>query len=97
MRLRTIRRQFERLLNRNSDRKIAEFRKRASELEQRFHELNAAIPLLNTAAIDAGKAENPQRLAEVLRAMAANHAASSIVLTQWAAVCESASKLLGEK
>jgi hypothetical protein len=97
MRLRNIRRQLERLLNRNSDRKIAEHRKRARELEKAFHELNAAIPGLNAAAVDAGESENPERLAAVLQALAANYAASAIVLSQWAGVCESASKLAAER
>lgn len=96
-RLRTIRRQFARLLDKTTDRKIAEHRKRASELETMFHRLNDELPLLSAAALDAGKLDDPKALAGMLRTIATNHATSALILTRWADVCESASKLLGER
>jgi hypothetical protein len=95
MRLRTLRRQLERVLGRGPNRKLKEFQRRTSELGHAFRELNAAIPSLNAAADAAG--EDGLQLAQALRAMAANHAASSLVLAQWADVCESASKLVEER
>jgi len=94
MRLRTFRRQFKRLLGRGTDRQFKKLQRRACELEAMFHRLNDALPALNTAALKAGESQDPKQLADVLRAMATNHAASSLVLNEWANVCESASKLL---
>jgi hypothetical protein len=94
MRLRTIRRTFARLLDKSSDRKIRDLQRRAGELEAAFHRVNDTIPALNAAALAAGKLDDPKQLASVLRTMATNYAASSLILTQWADVCESASKLV---
>jgi hypothetical protein len=95
MRLRTLRRRFTRLLDKSGDRKIAEYRKRADELGNAFRELNRRIPALNEMATAAG--EDPLRLANALRAMSANHLAGSAILSEWANVCESASKLTEER
>ena len=95
MRLRTIRRQLERALGRGTDRQLKEYRRRASECEQAFHKLNAAIPALNAAAVTAS--EDPKRLAEVLHALALNYAASATFLEEWAEVVFSASKLTAER
>jgi hypothetical protein len=95
MRLRTIRRELARVLGRGPNRKLKELQRRANELGQAFRELNAAIPSLNAAADAAG--EDCLRLAQVLRDMAANRAASSIVLSRWADALISASKLIEER
>jgi hypothetical protein len=92
MRLRNIRRAFARLLDKTTDRKIAELRKRAGECESAFRKLNDRIPEMNAASVAAGG--DAVQLALVLRAMAANHLASSAVLSEWANVVESASKLV---
>jgi hypothetical protein len=100
MRLRTIRRQLARVFNKSTDRQFRQFRelqRRAGELEATFHRLNDQIPGLNAAVLKAGENKDPRQLANVLQTMAANYAASSLILTKWADVCESASKLLGER
>jgi hypothetical protein len=94
IRLRTIRRQFSRLLNKTSDRKLAEYRKRSADCEAAFRELNARIPELNAAAMNAA---DGHEFARIVREMAANHSASSLVLAQWADAVESASKLVAER
>jgi hypothetical protein len=94
MRLRTIRRQLARVFTKSRDRQFRELQRRAGELEAAFHRLNDALPALNAAALDAGKNADPQQLADVLRTMATNYATGSLILVQWADVCESASKLV---
>ena len=97
MRLRTIRRELARVFTKGRDRQFRELQRRAGELEATFHRLNDELPALNAAALEAGKHDDPKELAGVLRTLATNHATSSLILTQWADVCESASKLLGER
>jgi hypothetical protein len=93
MRLRTLRRTFARLLDKTTDRKIAEHRKRAAECEAAFRKLNERIPELNAAAMNTAEG---REFARIVREMAANHAASSVVLSELADACESASKLIEE-
>jgi septal ring factor EnvC (AmiA/AmiB activator) len=92
MRLRTFRRQLERVLGRSTDRQLKEHRRRAGELEQAFRKLNAQIPALNAAASDAS--EDARRLAEVLRALGANYAESAAIFSQWADEIFAASKVV---
>ena len=97
VRLRTIRRQFARLLGRGTVRQFRELQRRAGELEKMFHRLNDELPKLNTAALEAGKLDDPKQLADVLEALSTNHAVSSFIFHEWAEVCRSASKFAGER
>jgi hypothetical protein len=94
MRLRTIRRELARVFTKSRVREFRGYQRSARELEAEFHRLNNALPMLNAAALKAGENADPKQLADVLRAMADNHAASALVLARWADTCESASKIV---
>jgi|HubBroStandDraft_6_1064221.scaffolds.fasta_scaffold377153_2 hypothetical protein len=94
MRLRAFRRELARVFTKSKVREFRGYQHTARELEVQFHRLNDELPALNAAALKAGESQDPKQLADVLRAMAANHAASSLILARWADTCESASKIL---
>jgi hypothetical protein len=97
IRFRTIRRELARAFTKRRVREFRGYEHSARELEAEFHRLNDALPALNAAALKAGENADPKQLADVLRAIAANHAASSLILNQWAETCEAASKLVAER